>query len=369
MRAALATTLLLAAACGPAAQPGKTVEDTTKPYRRAEAGTAGSRSGEATCLADMDPDDASAVPPARLSHTGCFADLVNFTPAAHVSWYGVNSELYSDGAHKLRFMALPTTATLDLNQSIELAPVGMVLIKVFELTAAGMDSPQPVEVRVMQKHNRGWRIFTYRWNADLQDGELLYERQVAPMDVQYGNAAAHIDYLYPAEADCRMCHNPATPFILGPRPEQLDGQFYYQGQLRRQLEVLYQAGYLTAATASVEPWPDPLDPEPPLEARARSYLAANCSHCHTPGGTTTAALTLDLRYETSLADSHLCDEVQYFADAGTLRIAPGEPDSSWIVRRLEAHGKMRMPPLGLNLYDEAGIAVLRDWIAQMASCP
>ena len=369
MRITLVAAILFAAACGSSPQLGRPQDEAVTPYRRAEAGSQGPRSGRAPCLADMDPDDGSAAPPSRLSQTGCFADLSDFTPAAHVSWFGVNSELYSDGAHKLRFMALPVTATLDLNQSLEVAPVGMVLIKVFELTAAGAESPNPVEIRFMHKHNRGWRIFTYRWNAQLQDGELLHERQVVPMDIQDVNAAAHIDYLYPGEADCRMCHNPATPFILGPRPEQLDGQFYYQGQLRRQLEVLADAGYVKAATVSTPAWPDPLDPEAGLEGRARSYLATNCSHCHTPGGTTTAALTLDLRYETTLADSHLCDEVQYFADAGTLRIARGDPDSSWIVRRLEAHGKMRMPPLGLNLHDRAGIGVLRDWIAQMTSCP
>jgi putative heme-binding domain-containing protein len=103
-----------------------------------------------------------------------------------------------------------------------------------------------------------------------------------------------------------------------------------------------------------------------LDARARSYLHANCSHCHreNAGGSVPSVMNFELTLEKTrmlkarpvLGDLGL--------DGGKV-IAPGEPFSSVLLFRASATGRSRMPYLSSEWVDEAGIALLRDWIASL----
>jgi hypothetical protein len=108
-----------------------------------------------------------------------------------------------------------------------------------------------------------------------------------------------------------------------------------------------------------------------LEDRARAYLEANCAHCHRPGVYADTALHgLDLRYEVSLDESGLCDQMRYFpAWAGMPRVAPGDPEGSGILQRFILEDEQRMPSIGTSVVDRFGAALLRDWIGQLQSCP
>ena len=57
--------------------------------------------------------------------------------------------------------------------------------------------------------------------------------------------------------------------------------------------------------------------------------------------------------------------------AGTLRIAPGDPDRSFVVQRMESTDPLRrMPPLGRTLPDYAGgVRAVRLWAARLDTCP
>ena len=50
---------------------------------------------------------------------------------------------------------------------------------------------------------------------------------------------------------------------------------------------------------------------------------------------------------------------------------PGQPDASILVFRIEStEPEIRMPELGRNLVDDAGVALIRQWIAQLpGTCP
>ncbi|MGB5285581.1 MAG: hypothetical protein WBN29_13795 [Polyangiales bacterium] len=56
-----------------------------------------------TCL----PDVTDGMP-ARLSDTGCFADLKSLEPGPDLIPYDVSSALWTDGAFKPRFMVVPS---------------------------------------------------------------------------------------------------------------------------------------------------------------------------------------------------------------------------------------------------------------------
>ena len=52
-------------------------------------------------------------------------------------------------------------------------------------------------------------------------------------------------------------------------------------------------------------------------------------------------------------------------------IVPGQPDASILVFRIEStEADVKMPELGRNLVDDQGVALIRQWIAELpGTCP
>jgi hypothetical protein len=111
-----------------------------------------------------------------------------------------------------------------------------------------------------------------------------------------------------------------------------------------------------------------------VEQAALGYLHANCGHCHndTSTGVTSPRFVLRLRtgdatpaatpaYSTAVNALHTWlaapDEV------GPYRVRGGDPDDSELYFRtgVRAPG-LQMPPVGTELPDERGHAILRRWI-------
>jgi hypothetical protein len=116
---------------------------------------------------------------------------------------------------------------------------------------------------------------------------------------------------------------------------------------------------------------DPADASQPLDARARSYLHANCAICHRPSGPTPALM--DLRHDRPLAATGACDVPPTLGDLGipdARIIAPGEPDRSELLSRMSRRDAFGMPPVASLLPDEEGAALIREWIASLtpANC-
>ncbi|MCB1204305.1 MAG: PQQ-dependent sugar dehydrogenase, partial [Verrucomicrobiae bacterium] len=115
-------------------------------------------------------------PPALLSETGAFADLETLEVAPGLIPYEPIQSLWSDGAEKRRWIAIPNDGTpntpserITYSQSNEwIFPVGTVLVKHFELEA------KRLETRFLVRGSDGeWFGFTYRWNEDQLDAVLL----------------------------------------------------------------------------------------------------------------------------------------------------------------------------------------------------
>jgi uncharacterized repeat protein (TIGR03806 family) len=315
--------------------------------------------------------------PMKLSDSGCFADLVALAPVPGVVPYGVNAQLWSDGADKHRFVALPGGAALGVaaDGSLEF-PIGSVLLKTFSFDLVDGDqvAHRPVETRVMVRREYGWQFHSYRWNAAGTDADLLPAGATDVLAIDTGGTTIELEYNWPSRGNCKVCHGLGSSRALGPRLDQLDGAFDYGDAVGEQLVVLQELDMFDGELPDASAWsamPDYGDEDAPLEVRARAYLHTNCGHCHRPGGWTPPDLTMDLRWTTALADTHTCAvDTQYYNPwiEGTQRIAPGQPDASVIWERVHQRGPGQMPPLGTNRLDDHA-DVVRDWIASLAACP
>lgn len=100
---------------------------------------------------------------------------------------------------------------------------------------------------------------------------------------------------------------------------------------------------------------------PTFSAIQRDVLTPRCTVCHA-GAAAPAGLRLDEGSSYALLVG-----VASRQSPGTLRVAPGRPDDSYLVHKIEGRAAVgaRMP-LGGPFLDDATIAVIRDWIARGA---
>jgi uncharacterized repeat protein (TIGR03806 family) len=303
--------------------------------------------------------------PASLADTGCVSAADPTRPAAGLIPYAPNAALWSDGAAKERWIALPDGQFIDTsNPSGDWDfPNGTVLVKSFRLAGA------LVETRLLMKHPDGvWAGYTYEWNAAQSAATLVSggkTRQVA------GQV-----WIYPSEAQCLVCHTAAAGRSLSPETAQLNGNLLYPqtGRTANQIATLNAIATLAPPIgtdpATLAAYPDPFGAAGSLADRARGYLHANCSHCHRPGGST--PVPMDLRFSTPLASTGACGAVPQAGDVGlgtaARIVAPGSPDLSVMVARMGRRDASGMPPVGTNLVDQAGVALIRQWIASLAGC-
>ncbi len=294
--------------------------------------------------------------PELLSKTGC-KDTSGLVP------FGVNAQLWSDGAAKERFIAMPDDAKISVLPDGDFDfPIGTVLVKSFKLGG------KYVETRLFIRHDDGeWGGYTYEWNDDQSDAVLLRGSKTKAVGAQ--------SWYFPSRSDCVRCHTKAANRALGPEIGQLNGDFTYDStnRIANQLKTLEHIGMFSA------PFGKPVDqldviPQPegtaPLEVRARAYLHANCSNCHRPEGGGRG--TLDLRFTTGLKETTACNADAEAGDlgvAGAKLLVPGDPSKSLISLRPHAIGANRMPPLASSVVDDAGLAVVDDWIKSLATCP
>lgn len=102
-----------------------------------------------------------------------------------------------------------------------------------------------------------------------------------------------------------------------------------------------------------------------LEDRVRSYLDANCSHCHDgrPGFT-----QFDARFTTPLANAQIINGDVFSSNSieGNKVIAPGDESKSELLIRDESQADNRMPPIAREVLDTTYLNTLRDWINELS---
>ena len=318
--------------------------------------------------------------PRTLSATGCYADLGTRAPAPGLIPYDVQSPLWSDGAGKRRFLALPDGGAIGhTTDGAWTMPEGAILVKEFslELERGNPASARMLETRFLVRGADGWDGYTYRWNDEQTEAHLLDGAASATFAVtdpaSPGAPVTHTHY-FPSRSDCRGCHTTAAGGTLGMQTAQLNRDFDFGGVTDNQLRAFEHIGLfggcLPARPATLPSLADPAATSATLAARARSYLHANCAHCHRPNGT--APTLIDLRAETPFAATNLCDVAPEAGDLGVSDarlVRPGEPEQSILWLRLAMRGSAQMPPLASHVVDPLGSEVVADWIASLAGCP
>ncbi|MEO1595582.1 MAG: PQQ-dependent sugar dehydrogenase [Pseudomonadota bacterium] len=301
--------------------------------------------------------------PDNLSATGCVDSSDVTQPYSGLLPYDLNAPFWSDGAVKDRYIGLPNGATIDMNADGDFEfPEGTVIVKNFRLGGA------LVETRHLMRHPDGvWAGYTYEWNAAQTEATRVRGGKVVNINGQ--------DWIYPSESGCMACHTAAAGRALGPEIAQLNKPFTYAetGRTANQLETIEHVMMFTSAlpgpVAGLDALADPADTGAPLEDRARAYLHSNCAGCHRPNGPTPS--TMDLRYDTALADTNACEATPLQGDlgiAGAELIAPGSASTSLVVERMQRRDIHAMPPLGSNVIDDDGVALVADWINGLSGC-
>jgi putative heme-binding domain-containing protein len=101
----------------------------------------------------------------------------------------------------------------------------------------------------------------------------------------------------------------------------------------------------------------------PTEARVRAYLHTNCGHCHCEGGGGT--VNLRLQFPVSVAEMKAVDVRPARGDfglPGARVVKPGDPWASTLYFRMAKFGRDRMPHIGSDRPDEAGLKLIEEWI-------
>jgi uncharacterized repeat protein (TIGR03806 family) len=312
--------------------------------------------------------DAAAAFPTLLSETGLFTDTAALVPNPGLLAYDVNVELWSDGARKQRWLAVPRGTTIAFAaEGGWTFPVGTVAVKHFELEVAADDGAtrwRRLETRVMVHESRGWAGYTYRWNDDESDAELVGSPVDETFAVRREGKVESQRWSFPAGSDCLRCHTRAYGELLGVRTRQLAGRSDAAGESL--LASWVARGVLTGAPADLAALPahPRLDDDAaPVADRVRAYLDVNCATCHLPHGPAPSAM--DLRVQTPLGSAALADAPPDapLGVAGERRVAAGNPDASAMVLRMSTRERGAMPPLASNRVHDVGVALVRGWIS------
>ncbi|XZE53210.1 PQQ-dependent sugar dehydrogenase [Planctomycetaceae bacterium SH139] len=334
--------------------------------------------------------------PQQLSETGLFASTQPLRPAAGVVEYSIQAPMYRDGAVARFWLAIPGTAaatfystpqtTFDWFRTEVVLPAGTVLVKTYflETVVGEVASRRPVETQLAHAVSLGeWNHYTYRWDEAGRDASLVPAGgAVSKLQIEDSAAPAgqsELDWIFAARGQCRTCHTPWRGETLGfiePQLRTLTG-YHPDGQPDAWSTMLSRAWIATdpprpereGEPTGQQRGPtlvDPYDESKPLAIRARSYLHANCGHCHLNGGN--ASVAFDVSFTKPLADTGLVEAAamrgNYRLPAAKL-IEPGVPHRSVLLYRTAKLGSGRMPPLGSAKVDQRGVDLLSRWIAEM----
>ena len=290
--------------------------------------------------------------PRKLSETGLFRSLAPApVPEEGVHAYEVNAPAWNDGAAGQRWMAVPEGETARFAAHSPWGfPDGAALVQTLSM------NERPVETRISLRQQGEWAGYSYRWNADGSDAELVPKNGA---DAVLSNGQK---WRFPSRAECAVCHNRAAHYVLGINGGQLN--------VGGQLEKLAGTGMLKNFNPEKLPdaWPNPHDASADLETRARTYLHVNCSICHVEAGGGNAQI--DLQRNAGPNRMRLLDhrpQHSTFGIADAMLVTPGAPERSVLAHRIAQRGSAtgQMPPLATSVVDKAGVELIRQWIGAM----
>ncbi|MEM9888863.1 MAG: SO2930 family diheme c-type cytochrome [Bacteroidota bacterium] len=307
----------------------------------------------------------------KLSDYGFFeGKLAEMKTAKDVFKYEINAPLFSDYAHKARFIRLPAGEKVNYQaERVFDFPIGTAIIKTFFYykDERKTDSPRQImETRVLLHEENGWIALPYIWNEEQTDAFL--EVAGGNIDIKWKDAQGkkqELNYKVPNMVQCKGCHSydkEMTP--IGPSARQL--------HLGDQLSTWSKKDYINdlpnlSEISALARWQHPESGT--LEERARAYLDGNCGHCHHPKGPASTSgmfLTTYFNDPTTLGINKAPIAAGRGAGGRPFSIVPGQPNQSIMLYRLESTdpGEM-MPEVGRQMRHKEGTDLIRAWIKSM----
>jgi mono/diheme cytochrome c family protein len=249
-----------------------------------------------------------------------------------------------------------------------------------ELEPGEPASRRRVETQVLHLEAGAWRPYSYLWNDEQDDAELVDAVGASRLIRSSTKAGSRAQtYRVHARSECVLCHNPwvekkttafgiqsASP--LGVTTPQLNKECTDSKLTRNQLMAFREAGLLawTPDPAKLPRLVDPYDESADLESRARSYLQTNCAHCHQFNAGGSANISLGFEVPLQATQTIGIRPIQgTFGISAARIIAPGDPAGSVLYYRISKLGAGRMPRVGSNQVDERATRMIHDWIARM----
>jgi uncharacterized repeat protein (TIGR03806 family) len=310
--------------------------------------------------------------PRMLSETGFFTSTKTMAPAPGMIPYSVNVPLWSDGAAKERYLALPAGKTVKFSpEGIWEFPEGSVLVKSFFLEEREGDpnSRRRLETRFMVHSERGWDGYTYLWNDEQTDAQLLDTALTKEYRVKTDRGEIVKSWYFPSRADCMMCHTQSAGFVLGLNARQMNRDQKFGSIVDNQLRTMDHIGVFETQDRidpkRLETYPDWSSSKrrDDLTIAARAYLDVNCAICHCPGGE--ANNSLDMRFHTPLAETKLLGTPPAKGDLGpegSKILTAGDPKRSILLTRMKTRREGKMPPMASAVVDEEAVKTIEAWI-------
>lgn len=338
--------------------------------------------------------DLASVPYPKLSDYKFFiGEMKNLQPALNVLPFEPASALFSDYAHKKRFVWMPegAKATYSADNKILEMPVGSVLIKNFYYenvqNAALPNATVIVETRLIIRKAASYEFANYIWNDE--QTEAYYNMGGAYKDITWkdeNGITKSVEYRIPADVQCIVCHKSSrlvngaveTVYIpIGIKPQNLNWNYNYDGVTKNQLSKWIEQGYLNGNFSLPSAENSTInynDATKTLSERARSYVDINCSHCHSVDRHCEYRPMRFAYSETknNLISMGVCvntEDMQGF-DPSLDKIVRGRDiDHSMLYYRLNTTDEsVRMPLHGRTLLHTEGLQLMKDWINSLDDC-
>jgi uncharacterized repeat protein (TIGR03806 family) len=321
----------------------------------------------------MPPEADGKIPP-LLSQTGVYSDTAKRIASPGLIPYDLNVAFWSDGAAKLRWIAVPAGQIVFSPTGEWRFPAGTVFVKNFDLALDASDPnvKRRLETRLLVRDSHGGVYgVVYKWRPDGSDADLLGTGETESVQLKSANGEIHEQtWYYPSRQDCLTCHTADAGGVLGVKTRQLNRTFTYpSGVADNELRTWNHLGLFAPVFKDAEVRIFPAlaasdDTTRSLADRARSYLDANCAQCHRPGGT---VANFDARYDTPLEKQALIDGA-VLIDQGIDRPRVISPHDIWrsiAYMRVDTMGDIKMPPLARETIDQKGVQLLGEWINSM----
>ena len=310
----------------------------------------------------------AGLPPNTLECTGLYTDISTKQLAPRVREYAPAVQLWSDGADKRRWIALPEGTQIDASNPNEWKfPVGTKLWK--EFSVAG----KRVETRLWEKTLEDfWIPTTYAWNKDESAATLT---KGGDIDGPAG------PYHIPLRDECEDCHRGRSDRILGFEQVSLG----LSGATGVTLAQLVDEKLISPAPArtALEVGDDGTG----LAQEPLKWLHANCgTTCHNGNSNAKAyGAKMRLRLDPDLLDGRsaaqfdsLLTTVNTTVNApawhGQTRVVPGNPEQSLLVTLISNRGtnnpaNNQMPPIASRVVDRVAVEKVVQWIRSMPAPP